>query len=248
MRRSTRLGAYDLVLLEETFGDADRARRRPPRPHVVPHHARGAETPWRRSRRDPRRRDPPRAPQPADPRAAAAPRRLGRRAARRRSRADRRRALTGARPEPAQDAGASAGRRSGKSLYAERLLAAHERVTYVATAGARPDDQEWDLRVEAHRTRRPPGWRTVETVDVASVLRAATAGRGGPRRLPDALADGRPRRRRGVGGPGQGSARRGGRHHRAGGGPARDAGPGRGGVERGRAGCGPCDGVGPDLP
>jgi adenosylcobinamide kinase/adenosylcobinamide-phosphate guanylyltransferase len=65
------------------------------------------------------------------------------------------------------------GARSGKSLYAERLLAANERVTYLATAGTRPDDPEWDLRVENHRSRRPPGWQTVETVGVASVLRAA---------------------------------------------------------------------------
>jgi adenosylcobinamide kinase/adenosylcobinamide-phosphate guanylyltransferase len=67
------------------------------------------------------------------------------------------------------------GARSGKSRYAEQLLADRDRVTYVATAGSRPDDPEWELRVKAHRERRPPSWRTVESVDLASVLRAAEA-------------------------------------------------------------------------
>lgn len=65
------------------------------------------------------------------------------------------------------------GARSGKSTYAEALLADRDRVTYVATAGARPDDEEWLARVRLHRDRRPAAWVTRETTDIAAVLRAA---------------------------------------------------------------------------
>jgi adenosylcobinamide kinase/adenosylcobinamide-phosphate guanylyltransferase len=66
------------------------------------------------------------------------------------------------------------GARSGKSAAAERLLAAAEKVTYVATAASRDDDAEWVARVATHRARRPATWSTVETADVAEVLRAAS--------------------------------------------------------------------------
>ena len=55
-------------------------------------------------------------------------------------------------------------------------LAAEPTVTYVATSGQRPDDAEWVERVDAHRARRPPAWTTVETCDVAGLLRAAAPG------------------------------------------------------------------------
>ena len=68
------------------------------------------------------------------------------------------------------------GARSVKSREAERLLAAEPTVTYVATS--RPElaarDSEWAERVAAHRHRRPASWLTVETLDVAKVLREAT--------------------------------------------------------------------------
>ena len=57
------------------------------------------------------------------------------------------------------------GARSGKSGYAEALLADRAAVTYVATGGERPGDEEWSARVAAHRRRRPPSWRTVEAGD-----------------------------------------------------------------------------------
>ncbi|HEX2298875.1 MAG TPA: bifunctional adenosylcobinamide kinase/adenosylcobinamide-phosphate guanylyltransferase [Pseudonocardiaceae bacterium] len=65
------------------------------------------------------------------------------------------------------------GARSGKSAYAEGLLAA-DRVDYLATA-RRPveADPEWDARIAAHVARRPPGWRTIEPVDLAASLRNA---------------------------------------------------------------------------
>jgi adenosylcobinamide kinase/adenosylcobinamide-phosphate guanylyltransferase len=62
------------------------------------------------------------------------------------------------------------GARSGKSAEAERLLAAQPAVDYVATGGERPDDPEWVERVAAHRARRPAGWRTLECDDLAGVL------------------------------------------------------------------------------
>jgi len=50
-------------------------------------------------------------------------------------------------------------------------------VTYLAAgpypAGTRAgDDPEWAERVAAHRSRRPPGWRTVESLDAARTLRS----------------------------------------------------------------------------
>ena len=62
-------------------------------------------------------------------------------------------------------------RMSGKSVTAERLLAARDRVDYVAT-GPVPDasDPEWADRVRLHRQRRPAHWTTLETLDLESVL------------------------------------------------------------------------------
>jgi adenosylcobinamide kinase/adenosylcobinamide-phosphate guanylyltransferase len=63
------------------------------------------------------------------------------------------------------------GARSGKSREAERRLLSEPAVTYVATARDIPDDGEWAARLAAHRDRRPTHWRTIETSDVAQVLR-----------------------------------------------------------------------------
>jgi len=74
------------------------------------------------------------------------------------------------------------GARSGKSSEAELRLAAEPDVTYVA-AGPWPDgaaasgedgpDDEWARRVAAHQAARPSWWPTLETTDVAGVLRRA---------------------------------------------------------------------------
>jgi adenosylcobinamide kinase/adenosylcobinamide-phosphate guanylyltransferase len=75
------------------------------------------------------------------------------------------------------------GARSGKSTLAERLLAGVPDTVYVATGHpAGQSDPEWAARVARHRDRRPPGWQTVETLDVAGVLR-----RPGPPVLVDCL-------------------------------------------------------------
>ena len=67
----------------------------------------------------------------------------------------------------------SGGARSGKSAFAERILADHEIVEYVAPGASRvTDDPEWAARVAKHRARRPAGWQTTETTDLAAVLAA----------------------------------------------------------------------------
>ena len=69
------------------------------------------------------------------------------------------------------------GARSGKSREAERRALTFVDVTYVATAAERPGDEEWSARVEAHRVRRPAHWRTVEGPDrLITTLRNARAG------------------------------------------------------------------------
>ena len=75
------------------------------------------------------------------------------------------------------------GARSGKSTHAERLLADREDVVYVATGGARAGDADWRARVALHRERRPAGWTTEETTDVVRLL-----GVPGPPLLVDCLS------------------------------------------------------------
>ena len=85
---------------------------------------------------------------------------------------------------PAQRTLVTGGSRSGKSRFAEGLLGGKDAVTYVAP-GPVPDpdrDPEWAARVAAHQERRPDSWTTVETDDVAEVLR-----RGDPAYLVDCL-------------------------------------------------------------
>lgn len=68
------------------------------------------------------------------------------------------------------------GTRSGKSRHAEDLLPDDEPVRYLATARRMPGDPEWDGRLDAHRARRSAAWSTVESPDVAGLVRAG----GGP--------------------------------------------------------------------
>ncbi|WP_368431043.1 bifunctional adenosylcobinamide kinase/adenosylcobinamide-phosphate guanylyltransferase [Cutibacterium namnetense] len=64
------------------------------------------------------------------------------------------------------------GARSGKSTFAESRLPRDSRVTYVATSQRNPGDTEWEERIRLHQARRPATWRTIETIDIASVLLA----------------------------------------------------------------------------
>lgn len=62
------------------------------------------------------------------------------------------------------------GARSGKSREAERVLAAEPDVVYVATSYPLGTDDEWDERVRRHRADRPAHWRTLETLDLPALL------------------------------------------------------------------------------
>ena len=68
------------------------------------------------------------------------------------------------------------GARSGKSREAESAFAADTAVTYVATGGTREGDTEWAARVALHRGRRPAAWTTVETLELAPLLDDAAPG------------------------------------------------------------------------
>jgi len=69
------------------------------------------------------------------------------------------------------------GARSGKSREAERRAREFARVTYVATSAPRPGDREWADRVRTHRSRRPSHWVTREGPgEVLGALRDARPG------------------------------------------------------------------------
>jgi cobyrinic acid a,c-diamide synthase len=68
------------------------------------------------------------------------------------------------------------GVRSGKSSYAQRLAEQGARVTFVATAEGR-DDEEMRRKIERHRAERPAHWMTVEEpLDLAAVIARAECG------------------------------------------------------------------------
>ena len=52
--------------------------------------------------------------------------------------------------------------RSGKSRWAESLLAGFSHVIYVATSPSRPDDTNWQERIQRHRDQRPSHWTLLE--------------------------------------------------------------------------------------
>ena len=61
--------------------------------------------------------------------------------------------------------------RSGKSQLAEFLINEQEAVTYVATSKPRPNDQEWQRRINIHRNRRPSFWNLIEApLDICDVI------------------------------------------------------------------------------
>jgi adenosylcobinamide kinase / adenosylcobinamide-phosphate guanylyltransferase len=62
------------------------------------------------------------------------------------------------------------GARSGKSREAERRLAGSDNVVYAATAALDEHDREWQSRIDEHRLRRHPGWRTIEFPDLVALL------------------------------------------------------------------------------
>ena len=66
------------------------------------------------------------------------------------------------------------GVRSGKSRYAQQLAERVDRVTFIATAESR-DDEEMSLKIERHRADRPPHWTTIEEpVGLAAAIKSAS--------------------------------------------------------------------------
>ena len=68
------------------------------------------------------------------------------------------------------------GIRSGKSEFAEALVTPYAPVRYIATARRNEADTEWTGRIDNHRARRPPQWRTSEVGDTPSALLDLLAG------------------------------------------------------------------------
>ena len=52
--------------------------------------------------------------------------------------------------------------RSGKSKLAEFLISEQDPVTYIATSKPRPNDSDWQDRIDIHRERRPDSWTLIE--------------------------------------------------------------------------------------
>ena len=52
--------------------------------------------------------------------------------------------------------------RSGKSQLAEFLIKEQKSVTYIATSKPRPNDPDWQKRIDLHRKRRPDIWTLIE--------------------------------------------------------------------------------------
>jgi len=66
------------------------------------------------------------------------------------------------------------GVRSGKSRYALHLAAGVQRVTFVATAERR-EDEEMRRKIERHRAERPQHWTTIEEpLKLATVIQSVT--------------------------------------------------------------------------
>jgi adenosylcobinamide kinase/adenosylcobinamide-phosphate guanylyltransferase len=94
-------------------------------------------------------------------------------------------------------------RRSGKSAVAERLaLATGAPVAYLAPLTV--TDPELQARVAAHRARRPPEWRTVESHDPLSRARRRAVGRDRAARLAGTWVSEVPVARRRARGPPRG--------------------------------------------
>lgn len=66
------------------------------------------------------------------------------------------------------------GVRSGKSRYAQQLAQRSSRVTFVATAEVR-DDDEMRAKIERHRAERPADWVTIEEpLRLSTAIQAAS--------------------------------------------------------------------------
>jgi len=63
--------------------------------------------------------------------------------------------------------------RSGKSQLAEFLIMEHDSVIYLATSKPRPDDPDWQKRIDLHRKRRPDRWTLIEyPTDICKAIKS----------------------------------------------------------------------------
>ena len=61
--------------------------------------------------------------------------------------------------------------RSGKSQLAEFLIKNQKSVTYIATSKPRPNDLDWQQRIDLHRKRRPDKWKLIEhPIDICKAI------------------------------------------------------------------------------
>ena len=61
--------------------------------------------------------------------------------------------------------------RSGKSQLAEFLIKEQDSITYIATSRPRPNDPDWQSRIELHKKRRPDRWKLIEhPKDICKVI------------------------------------------------------------------------------
>jgi len=63
------------------------------------------------------------------------------------------------------------GRKSGKSEFAEKIASKYKDVTYVALSESRPEDLDWQARINLHKSRRMNNWKTIETDEIIDILR-----------------------------------------------------------------------------
>ncbi len=65
--------------------------------------------------------------------------------------------------------------RSGKSKLAEFLIKEQDLVTYIATSKPRPNDPDWQRRIDLHKSRRPVSWTIIEhPKDICNAIESIT--------------------------------------------------------------------------
>ena len=63
------------------------------------------------------------------------------------------------------------GTKSGKSEFAEYLGRKISKITYIALSDSRPEDINWQKKINHHRKRRPEEWGLVETNNLIQTLK-----------------------------------------------------------------------------
>ena len=64
------------------------------------------------------------------------------------------------------------GTKSGKSEFAEYLGKKYKKITYIALCDSRPEDKNWQIKIDRHRKRRPKEWGLVETNNLIKTLKS----------------------------------------------------------------------------